>query len=215
MSIWNAIRDWGRPRAERTYPAPLTRHQLWMVSLSAPVHRAKDASRTTLYPYRRVDEAKARRALAGHWEISSREALLPRLRDLAHTGYRARARQRYGVSPLAWDVALYADITRTGFAAGYVTEAEAWTALKDVVPVVARTYGSWQEYATDYLLGRKIWTELLRGTEYEDFPAPQADSDAHLRRLLDPANPSSPWVLAPYEAISGPDGPRSGQQIPG
>lgn len=64
------------------------------------MHRAKHASRTTLYPYRRIDEARARRALAEQWEITAREALLPRLRELARTGYRAR--QRYGVSPLAW-----------------------------------------------------------------------------------------------------------------
>lgn len=76
------------------------------------------------------------------------------------------------------------------------------------MPAVARTYGSWKEYAEDFLLGRRIWTELLRGTEYENFPAPQADSDAHIHRLLNPANPSSPWHLAPYETISAPDRPR-------
>ncbi|MZD05576.1 hypothetical protein GTW43_10825, partial [Streptomyces sp. SID5785] len=40
----------GRPRAERRYPQPLSAHQLWMVSLSAPVSRDRDVSRTTLYP---------------------------------------------------------------------------------------------------------------------------------------------------------------------
>ncbi|MFC7305646.1 DUF1266 domain-containing protein [Streptomyces monticola] len=212
MAIWTSIRttagSWRKPRTERKYPVPLTMHQLWMVSLSAPVNRDKDASRTTLYPFTRIDDDKARRWLAEQWEITSRAALLPRLRELAHSGYRARARQRYGISPLAWDTALYADITRRGFAAGLVTETEAWTALKDIVPAVARTYGSWHAYAEDFLLGRKVWTELLRGTEYEDFPAPQAASDAHLRRLLDPSNAASPWAMAPYEAISGPDRPR-------
>ncbi|NGO47268.1 DUF1266 domain-containing protein [Streptomyces sp. YC419] len=176
-----------------------------MVSLSAPVNRDRDTSRTTLYPFTRIDDEKARRWLADQWEITSREALAGRLDRLARSGYRARARQRLGVEPLAWDAGLYVDISRRGFACGMLSEAETWTALKNIVPAVARTYGSWKEYAEHYLLGRRVWLEGLQGRGDADLPAPQEASDAHLQALLDPLNKASPWNMAPWDAISHPD----------
>ncbi|MFE9018695.1 DUF1266 domain-containing protein [Streptomyces sp. NPDC007808] len=192
-------------KATRRYPVPLTVHQLWMVSLSAPVSRDRSASRTTLYPYTRIDDDSARRWLADQWEITSREELVDRLDDLSRSGYRARAYRQTGVAPLAWDAALYVDIARRGFACGLIGETDAWTALKNIVPAVAGTYGSWREYADHYLLGRKVWREGLLGAGDPDLPASQAVADAHLRALLDPANRSSPWNLAPWEAIGRPD----------
>lgn len=190
---------------ERKYPVPLTLHQLWMVSLCAPVSREARASRLTLYPYKHVNDGRARKWLTEKWEISTRPALLGRLDDLARVGYRARAEQRFDVSPLAWDIALYVDVVRNGFAAGHLEEADAWRLLHQIVPQARGVYGSWAQYAQGYLMGRLVWMDLLRGTESESFPAPQSVSDEHLRRLLDPANIESPWHLAPWEAIGRPD----------
>ncbi|CAL9578568.1 hypothetical protein SUDANB105_04975 [Streptomyces sp. enrichment culture] len=201
MAIWSRR----RPKAERRYPVPLTTHQLWMVSLSAPVSRHRDASRTTLYPSARIDDDRARRRLADQWEITTRAELVGRLDDLASTGYRANAHRLLGVAPLAWDAALYVDISRRGFACGLLSEADAWTALKNIVPAVAGTYASWHEYADHYLLGRQVWRDGLQRTPDVAFPAPQAAADAHLRSLLDPVNRSSPWNLAPWDSIRRPD----------
>lgn len=209
MAIRNRLSQftpaWPKARTKRRHRVPLTMHQLWMVSLAAPVSREKGTSYDTLHPFTRVDEDKARAWLAGQWEITTREQLVARLDDLVRFGYRTRARPRLGVEPLAWDAALYADITRRGFAAGLLSEADAWTALKNIVPSVVRSYASWREYAGHYLLGRAVWQELLRGIPGQEAPAPQADADAHLRSLLDPANRRSPWNLAPFDAISHPD----------
>ncbi|MGW5637477.1 DUF1266 domain-containing protein [Streptomyces sp. NPDC003832] len=196
------------PKAVRRYPVPLTAHQLWMVSLSAPVSRDRSASRTTLYPFTRIDDDGARRWLAEQWEITSRAELVERLDDLARAGYRERAYRATGISPLAWDAALYVDISRRGFACGLLDEGDTWTALKNIVPSVVRTYASWREYADHYLLGRRVWQDGLRATADADFPAPQAEADAHLRALLDPDNRTSPWNQAPWNAISLPDRPR-------
>ncbi|MFF3329703.1 DUF1266 domain-containing protein [Streptomyces sp. NPDC002888] len=201
-SMWNWRR---RPRTERRYPVPLTTHQLWMVSLSAPVSRDRNASRTTLYPFTRIDDDSARRWLAEQWEITSRDDLARRLDGLARSGYRARAQRQLGVAPLAWDAALYVDISRRGFGCGMLTEAEAWTALKNIVPAVVGTYASWREYADHYLLGRQVWRDGLRGTSDSSLPAPQSAADTHLRALLDPANRTSPWNLAPWDTIGHPD----------
>ncbi|WP_367323178.1 DUF1266 domain-containing protein [Streptomyces sp. HUAS ZL42] len=204
MGLWRWRKN--GPKAIRRYPVPLTMHQLWMVSLCAPVSRDRSASRTTLYPFTRIDDDGARRWLADQWEITSREQLADRLDDLAVRGYRSRAYQLTGVAPLAWDAALYVDISRRGFACGLLSEADAWTALKNIVPTVVRTYASWREYADHYLLGRQVWRDGLQGrADATDLPAPQAAADAHLRSLLDPANRSSPWNLAPWDTISHPD----------
>ncbi|MEB8339194.1 DUF1266 domain-containing protein [Streptomyces endophyticus] len=194
-----------KPRTQRVYRTPLTPHQLWMVSLSAPVRPGKGASRTTLYPFTRVDDDKARRLLAGQWETGTRDELLGRLGTLARSGFRERARARLGVEPLAWDIALYADAARCGFAAGLLSEADAWNLLKNVVPQVARTYNTWQEYADHYLLGLSVWREGAQGTPSESLLAPRDVADAHVKSLLDPANRKSPWRRAPLDVIRRPD----------
>ena len=128
--------------AEHKYPVPLTTHQLWIVSLCAPVNRGSDASRTTLYPFKRIDDERARRWLTENWEIPSHAKLLDALGGLAQRGYRAQIADRFGLSPLAWDIALYVDVVRNGFAAGHVDEPEAWR--------LVRAYGT----RVDRVLGR-------------------------------------------------------------
>lgn len=194
-----------RRTAERKYPIPLTVHQLWTVSLGAPVSRGGDVSRTTLYPYRLIDDDRAREWLSDKWGITSRAELLGALDHLARVGYRTRVAEQFGIAPLAWDVGLYVHDVQTGFASGYVDEAEAWQLLGQVVRPVREAFGSWKEFADGYLLGRTVWMGILRGTENENFPAPQAVADAHLGRLLDPANDQSPWNRAPWTAMDGPD----------
>ncbi|MGP3979425.1 DUF1266 domain-containing protein [Streptomyces sp. 8N114] len=189
------------------YEPPLSTHQLWQVSLSAPVNRGREASRTTLYPFRHRDDAEAERWLREEWEIPGREELLYRLDDLLREGYRAPLRAQTGADPLAWDVALYVDVVRKGYAAGHLDAPTAWQLLSATVMPTVAAYDSWQAFATDYLLVRKVWMEGLRATPDEGFPAPQAVSDAHLRTLLDPANPTSPWNRAPWHVISLPDRP--------
>ena len=179
-----------------------------MVSLCAPVNRTLYASRTTLYPYKRLAGGRARRWLAGKWDISSAGDVVQALDGLATTGYRAQVAERFGVSPLAWDVALYVDVVRNSFAAGYVDEPSAWALLHKIVRPTASAYGSWKEYADDYLLGRIVWIGTLRGTPDEHFPAPQEVLDRHVRRLLDPDTGWSPWNMVTWNAINEPDRPR-------
>ncbi|MGY0491045.1 DUF1266 domain-containing protein [Streptomyces sp. WG-D5] len=204
-----------RPRTRRVQRAPLTAHQLWMVALSAPVRPDKDASRTTLHPFKRLDEDKARRRLVEQWESGTRDELLVRLGALARSGFREQARARLGVAPLAWDIALYADAARCGFAAGLLSEADAWNLLKNVVPQVAGTYNTWQEYADHYLLGLSAWREGVRGTPGESLLAPQDAMERHVTALLDPANRRSPWQRTPLDVIRGPDRPAEGSRTSG
>ena len=165
-------------------------------------NRGPEASRTTLYPFVRLDDGRARSWLTEQWEISSRDELLRRLAHLADTGYRARASARTSTSPIAWDVGLYVDVVRKGFAAGHLDEAATWPLLHQIVPLARDTYRSSRGFAEGYLTGRAIWMGLLRDSPDEHFPASQQISDAHLRSLLDPARAESPWNRAPSEAIA-------------
>ncbi|MGI5350651.1 DUF1266 domain-containing protein [Streptomyces sp. CA-250714] len=194
-------------RPQPPYEPPLTAHQLWLVSLSAPVNRGRDAARATLYPFRYRDDAEAERWLREEWEIPDRDELLSRLDDLLKNGYRAPLREQTGTEPLAWDMALYTDVVRKGYAAGHLDAPTAWQLLRATIMPTVAAYDSWHAFAADYLLVRKVWMEGLRGTPDQDFPAPQAVSDAHLRALLDPANQASPWNWAPWHVISLPDRP--------
>ncbi|MFE1438859.1 DUF1266 domain-containing protein [Streptomyces sp. NPDC058739] len=89
---------------------------------------------------------------------------------------------------------------RRAFAAGLISEADAWTALKNIVPSVARTYASWQEYGEHYLLGRGLGRSGL-----PDLAFPGEDE---VRALLDPENRASPWNVVPWDTIYDPDRPR-------
>ncbi|WP_433323448.1 DUF1266 domain-containing protein [Spirillospora sp. CA-294931] len=194
--------------AEYRFPVPLTTHQLWMVSLCAPVNRGSDTSRTTLYPYKITDDDRAREWLADSWGVVSADEVYDALEGLAESGYRAQVERQFGVSPLAWDVALYVDVVRNAFACGYLDEPSAWRHLAAVVPPATRRYDSWRRFAEDYLLGRVVWTGTLQGTPDEDFPAPQVEADEHIQRLLYPPNHESPWNRVPWQAIHHPDQPR-------
>ncbi|GAA2071789.1 hypothetical protein GCM10009801_23810 [Streptomyces albiaxialis] len=198
---------WRRKRAARGPVIALSAHQLWMVSLAAPVNRGDESSRTTLYPFTERDDERARAWLEEQWGLTTAAEVTDRLQDLMESGYRARAGGAAHSQPLAWDVALHTDVVRKAYAAGLMDRATAWHLLRATVAPVTARYGSWSAFADDYLRGRLLWTAMLRGTEDEDFPAPQAVSDAHLRRLLAPTNPTSPWNLAPWDTIHRPDGP--------
>ncbi|MFG3252932.1 DUF1266 domain-containing protein [Streptomyces sp. NPDC048172] len=200
---------WRRKHTGHAPGIALSAHQLWMVSLCAPVNRGDESSRTTLYPFTARDDERARSWLAEQWELTTLAEVTDRLQDLMESGYRVRASDPEA-QPLAWDVALYADVVRKAFASGLMDEPTAWHFLRATVVPVSGRYGSWTAFADDYLRGRLLWTDMLRarrGAEDEDFPAPQAVSDAHLRRLLDPANRASPWNLVPWDAVHRPDGP--------
>ncbi|MBO8196374.1 DUF1266 domain-containing protein, partial [Streptomyces oryzae] len=153
-----------QPSAPPPHEPPLSTHQLWLVSLSAPVNRGREASRTTLYPFRQRDDAEAERWLREEWEIPDRDELLGRLEGLLRNGYRASLRAQTGTDPLAWDVALYVDVVRKGYAAGHLDAATAWQLLHATVKPTVAAYDSWQAFAADYLLVRKVWMEGLRAT---------------------------------------------------
>jgi hypothetical protein len=192
---------------------PLGAHRLWLVALSAVLEaRAHGSSLGTLYPSPWLDRYGSAAALEPDWGITSRDALLSKLEWLSATGTRASMAARLGHPSMAWDFARYSWVVRYGFAAEYIDEAEAWHLLEPVAGQVAGCYGSWREYADDYLAARLAW----RGDTDEPgaYGASQQRTIAAVSALLNPASTRSPWNLVPWDAISRPDQPVTASQPP-
>ncbi|MEV0406454.1 tetratricopeptide repeat protein [Actinoallomurus sp. NPDC050550] len=185
---------------------PLSLHQLWLVSLSAIlVERTFGGTHTSLYPLGWLSPRRARRMLDDSWDVSSREELLSNLEWLATSGHRTSFAPRLGHEPLAWDIARYANNVRYGVAAGFIDEPTAWHLLQRIVAQTASAYRSWREFADDFLTGRRMWMDGLRGTEDENWPTPHRRTVEAVGRLLDPSNAKSPWNHAPWDAMSRAD----------
>jgi len=83
----------------------------------------------------------------------------------------------------AYDLGRAVVVSRVAFGAGYFNRAEAMTMIRMAVFVAARTFSSWREFATSYLLGRAIWG----GVDDPDFEGMVRIVEELLR------NPRSPW----------------------
>jgi hypothetical protein len=200
------IRQVFAPSAKKRYPAALTSHQRWLVSLSAILaERTPGHSHTTLYPLDRINKAISKARLRASWDITSPKSLSAILDWLAAEGHRTEMAPVIGHPPLAWDIGRYADIVRYSFAAGYVNESQAWQLLRSAAQLAAPAYGSWKGFADDFMTGRQLWMRAQAGTADENWAVSQEVTARAAQRLTDPANEQSPWRITPWEIIYQPD----------
>ncbi|MFE3885676.1 DUF1266 domain-containing protein [Streptomyces lydicus] len=187
----------GRP-AHKRYPAALTSHQKWIVSLDAILaERSWGHRHLALYPLKRINPIQCRVSLKTSWGVTSPESFHSTLQWLATEGHRMQMASALGRPPVAWDFGRYVCIVRAGFAAGYVDEPGAWQLLGSAVAPVAQTYRSWQQFAEDFVAGRELWMRSA-GREWA---GSQEDTVSAVRSLLDPTNRESPWQQVPWETI--------------
>ncbi|MBE5314706.1 MAG: DUF1266 domain-containing protein [Xanthomonadales bacterium] len=83
----------------------------------------------------------------------------------------------------AYDLGRAVVVSRVAFGAGYFNRAEAMTMIRMAAFVSQRTFKSWREFATSYLLGRALWG----GVDEPDFEGMVRIVEELLR------NPRSPW----------------------
>jgi len=186
-----------RPRPWRD-GEPLGPRRLWLVSLSAiQMARGHGTSLDTLYPGAWLNRHNAVIELEADWGVGSRDGLLDRLEWLAGEGDRGSLATGLGHPPVSWDLARYAFTVRSGYAAEYIGGPEAWRLLERAGDEAARCYGSWREFAGDYLAGRELWLADDRGAG--SFPASQRQTITAVERLLDPGNARSPWNRVPWD----------------
>lgn len=177
------------------FPQPITLRQQWILGLGAILSRSNGENLTLrLHPDQAVRQQESpafhRHSLERAWEITDRASLVRQVVALLERGHRATLAAGVGHPPLAWDYARVVNITRWGFAAGFVDEPTGWTLLEAVVAPVGNTYGSWGSFGRDYLLGRTAW----RGKRDPDMEQTVLSLWAPSLRLL------SPWQLVPWEA---------------
>jgi len=118
------------------------------------------------------------------WGISNRQTALDALESLVNTGHRKSFDERLNrdqfradlvdfgivseredldsISTLAWDMGRLVNVARWCFDLGYTSEGEAWKYIETAYREVQGIYVSWREFATGYLIGRALWSEMER-----------------------------------------------------
>lgn len=89
-----------------------------------------------------------------------------------------------------WEYARYIDACRWGVSAGYLTPEEAWPRIMSAARLIQQTFGSWQEFGENYLLGWEIFPTTTVGGPLRESPR------AAYEWLL--SNPKSPWRKIPW-----------------
>lgn len=84
----------------------------------------------------------------------------------------------------AYDLGRAVTVSRVAFGAGYLKRDEALALVRMSAFIAARTFGSWRQFATSYLLGRALWG----GVDDPDFEGMVRITEELLR------NARSPWL---------------------
>jgi hypothetical protein len=101
-----------------------------------------------------------------------------------------RYHERLGSKSITgWDYGRYINLCRWGVQVGYLTEDEAWPRVMYAAGILQQTFGSWQEYGENYLIGREFWS--LSQTQ-KDGQAMRAN----YQNLLN--DPRSSWNRIPW-----------------
>lgn len=58
---------------------------------------------------------------------------------------------------LAWDLGRNIAVARFGYLCGYINEHEAFELMLQQAPQIQKTYTSWDQYLTEYYIGRQFW----------------------------------------------------------
>jgi hypothetical protein len=95
---------------------------------------------------------------------------------------------------VAWDYVRYIAVCRWAYLAGYLSSEDAWARIMKAALVLQASFGSWQEMADNYMIGRQFWTGR-----------PESDSDmlGAIQKLLTEAD--SPWKLNSWNMKLSPD----------
>lgn len=91
---------------------------------------------------------------------------------------------------LAWDLVRYISLCRWGYAAGYLSEAEAWDRIMPAALRLQQSFRSWKDLQNDFLIGREYWSKTQNdqtGTQFRSI---------YKRFLNDKGGPwkENPWM---------------------
>jgi hypothetical protein len=90
---------------------------------------------------------------------------------------------------LGWDLIRYIAVCRWAYVAGYLSEDEAWRHIMPAAARLQKSFDSWEDVESNYLIGRKFWS--LSETEKQ-----AVRFQSIFRSLL--KDPASPWGQNPW-----------------
>jgi hypothetical protein len=91
---------------------------------------------------------------------------------------------------LAWDLVRYIALCRWGYLTGYLSENEAWDRIMPAALRLQKTFDSWQDLQSNYLIGREYWSLTQTQTNGARYRA------IYERFLQDPG---STWNTNPWD----------------
>ena len=104
-------------------------------------------------------------------------------------------KDKYGADfLLGWDIGRAAMITRWGYFAGWLTQAEAEQLLSDMGQVAANGLSGWREFARSYLFGGAFWKEVCAAYDGKSYLDTLTDAAGKL--LSD--GPEGAWTHTPW-----------------
>ena len=104
-------------------------------------------------------------------------------------------KDKYGADfLLGWDIGRAAMITRWGYFAGWLTQAEAEQLLSDMGQVAANGLSGWREFARSYLFGGAFWKEVCAAYDGKSYLDTLTDA---VRKLLSDG-PEGAWTHTPW-----------------
>lgn len=87
---------------------------------------------------------------------------------------------------LAWDHARYVALCRWGYAAGYLSQEEAWKRMDGIAKELQKAYTSWEEFGEAYCIGYDCWR-----------PGKGEETEKAFERLK--TSETSPWKTTPWK----------------
>jgi hypothetical protein len=135
-------------------------------------------------PVSRV-EAQDQEKLARSWGIHSHTELLETVHELVDG--------KTGRAEVAWNYPRAVNLTRWGYASGYVTEPEAWALIVPLARRMQHTFSSWHDLGQAYVTARDAF--------YEDSVANQRQGEYAYRVLM--MDSDSPWRKYPWNLDLG------------
>ena len=104
-------------------------------------------------------------------------------------------KDKYGADfLLGWDIGRAAMITRWGYFAGWLTQAETEQLLSDMGQVAANGLSGWREFARSYLFGGAFWKEVCAAYDGKSYLDTLTDA---VEKLLSDG-PEGAWTHTPW-----------------
>lgn len=128
-----------------------------------------------IFPFDTSQKNDIRGVLESWWDVTDKQSLLKQNEALKTEDSKYKA----------WDYARLVNNAALGYAAEYLTKEEATEMVKEVLPLAREKYKTWEEYYTDYNLGRQEWDPENDDTaEFESLASDITKGDDSIYTIL-------------------------------